>query len=238
MISIVIPAYNEEKRISRTLEAYMTQFHRKPFEILVVLNNCSDNTLKVVQAAQDKYSMVRFIDIKEAIGKGGAIIKGFQEVKGGIIGFVDADLATPVADVEKMIDILSSTSQDGVIASRLVHGSVVHDRGILRTVVSKCFSGLVRFIFDFDFRDTQCGAKFFTKQALQNILPLITATDMTIDVDLLLASQKKNLHVKEVPTEWFDRSSSALLGSPLKILVQGVKMFFSLIRLQRKYEKL
>lgn len=237
MISIVIPAYNEEKRISRTLESYLTQFHSKPFEILIVLNNCRDNTLEIVKRFQEaRPSVIRFLDIPDAIGKGGAVIKGFQEVKGDIVGFVDADLATPVSDVEKMLQLLETQQCDGVIASRLLSDSLVHDRGLLRTVVSRCFSGLVRFLFDFEYRDSQCGAKFFTKQAIEKILPDLTARDMTIDVDLLLAARKHRLHIKEIPTEWFDRSSSALLGSPVDILVHGIKMFFSLLKLQKKYE--
>lgn len=237
MISIVIPAYNEEKRISRTLESYLTQFSSKPFEILVVLNNCTDNTLGIVQAFQKKNpTIVRFIDIQEAIGKGGAIIKGFQESKGEIIGFVDADLATPVSDVEKIIEMITLNQYDGVIASRLLKGSVVHDRGLLRSVVSRNFSGLVRFLFDFDYRDTQCGAKFFTRKLVTTMLPEITAHDMTIDVDLLLSARKHQARIKEIPTEWFDRSSSAFLGSPVDLVRQGAKMFFSLIKLKRKYE--
>lgn len=237
MISIVIPAYNEEKRISPTIEAYFNEF-KEPFECIVVLNGCTDKTLGVVQSFASKYpGKLKIINIQEAIGKGGAIIRGFSEATGDIIGFVDADLATPVKDTIRLIEMLRQKNVDGVIASRLYPGSQVHGRGILRTIVSKTFAAFTRFLFDISYRDTQCGAKFFTRSAIAKILPEITAKDMTIDVDLLMAAYKHTLAVVEMPTEWFDRSSSAMLGSASGFIRSSGKMFLSLIRLQRKYEK-
>jgi glycosyltransferase involved in cell wall biosynthesis len=237
MISIVIPAYNEEKRIQRTLRSYIQEF-KQPFECIIVLNGCTDRTVDIVRPFEQKYPKIfKVIEVKEAIGKGGAIRKGFAESRGEYIGFVDADLATPVNDVSRLLNYLQTKKVDGVIASRLLAGSKVHERGIIRKWVSKIFSFLVRFIFDFEFRDTQCGAKFFTQRAVQLILPLLSAHDMTIDVDILLACKTTKMQVTEMPSEWYDRSSSALLGSPFGLIKNGAKMFFSLLTLQRKYEK-
>lgn len=237
MISIVIPAYNEEGRIERTLEAYVSQF-KGPYELIVALNGCTDNTLGVVTDFSKKHATapIRILEYKDAIGKGGALRKGFSEAKGEYIGFVDADLATPVKDFDMLCVYLREHSTvSGAIASRLKKGAVVHDRGIIRTVVSHVFAGLVRFITDLEYFDTQCGAKVFTKKALNQILPDLTASDMTIDVDLLLAAKKHDLQIEEIPTEWFDRSSSALLGSPLGLFSNGIKMFKSLLKLKRNY---
>lgn len=237
MLSLVIPAYNEEKRILRTLEAY-TKALRIPHELIVVPNGCSDNTQALVQKFIDAHreNPIRSVVIPEAVGKGGAIRKGFSEAKGDVVGFVDADLATPVQDVLRLFQTLQNSHAHGVIASRLYPGSVVHGRGIVRGIASHAFASLVRFITDLDFRDTQCGAKLFTRESLTHILPELSANDMTIDVDLLLAARKHKLKIVEIPTEWFDRADSAQLGSPLGLLKSGIKMFFTLIRLQRKYE--
>ena len=93
-LSVVIPAYNEEKRIHRTLDSYAKFFSKKvkDFEIIVVLNNCNDNTLKIVKNFKNK--KIKYLNFKEAIGKGGAILEGFKVAKGDLIGFVDADMAT------------------------------------------------------------------------------------------------------------------------------------------------
>lgn len=237
MLSLVIPAYNEEKRILRTLEAYTNALHMA-YELIVVPNGCSDNTQALVQKFIDKHpeSPIRSVVIPETVGKGGAIRKGFSEAKGDVIGFVDADLATPVQDVLRLFQTLQNSHAHGVIASRLYPGSVVHGRGIVRGIASHAFASLVRFITDLDFRDTQCGAKLFTRESLTHILAELSANDMTIDVDLLLAARKHKLKIVEIPTEWYDRADSAQLGSPLGLLKSGIKMFFTLIRLQRKYE--
>ena len=95
MISIIIPAYNEEKRIKETLENYINFFKDKEkFEILAVLNGCKDNTLSVVEEEAKKHKEIKFKEFKEAIGKGGAIIEGFKIVKGDYICYVDADSST------------------------------------------------------------------------------------------------------------------------------------------------
>src|SRR3989344_4067768 len=95
--SIIIPAYNEEKRIGVTLDDYCSYFSKFPkgeVEIIVVLNGCVDNTLMVVKEYAKKYAVLRYVDIKEAIRKGGAVIEGFKIAKGDLIGYADADGAT------------------------------------------------------------------------------------------------------------------------------------------------
>jgi len=237
MLSVVIPAYNEEKRILRTLQAYTEALHI-PYELIVVPNGCTDNTPKLVQqfiSAHESLS-IRSVVIPKAIGKGGALRKGFAEARGDVVGFVDADLATPVEDVLHLYQTLKDSHANGVIASRLLPGSRVHGRGIVRGIASYLFASLVRYITDLEYRDTQCGAKLFTRESLSHILPELTANDMTIDVDLLLAARKHGLKIIETPSEWFDRADSAQLGSPLGLFTSGIKMFFTLIKLQRKYE--
>src|SRR3989344_2149339 len=95
-LSIIIPAYNEEKRISRTLEYYISFFSRniKDFEIIVVLNGCKDHTLAIVKKFINKNKNVKYLDFKEAIGKGAAIVEGFKKARGDLVGFIDADMAT------------------------------------------------------------------------------------------------------------------------------------------------
>jgi len=235
MISIIIPAYNEEKRISDTLETYAASF-AEDTEILVVLNGCKDNTEAVVKKYSERHpNVIRSITLSDA-GKGLAIQKGFQEARGDIIGFVDADLATPIHEIKQMITILENEKIEGIIASRLLKGAVIHDRGFVRTIVSKKFAFLTRLLVDLPYADTQCGAKFFTRKAVQAMLPLLTAKDMTIDVDILLALHKKEMIVKEKPTEWYDKKNSSVFKSPLGLITNGYKMFLSLIALQRKYQ--
>jgi len=237
MLSLVIPAYNEERRILRTLEAYIKEL-KPEYELVVVPNGCTDKTPEIVQQFinDHKEYPIRSVVITETVGKGGALRRGFAEARGDVVGFADADLATPVADIMRMQRLLHDAHIDGVIASRLLPDSTVHGRGIIRGLASRIFASLVRFVTDLEYRDTQCGAKLFTREALVHLLPELSANDMTIDVDLLLAARKHGLKVVETPSEWYDRVESAQLGSPLGLLKSGARMFLSLIKLQRKYE--
>ena len=92
MLSIIIPAYNEENRIKPTLQAYLDFFKDKDIEIIVIMNGCTDNTLEVVRSLNSP--KINYINIPEAIGKGGAIIEGFKIAKGNLISYVDADNST------------------------------------------------------------------------------------------------------------------------------------------------
>ena len=105
-LSIIIPAYNEQSRIGRTLSQYLRfydEIYRDNFELIVVLNGCRDNTLDVVKDFTLKYPQLKFVDIKEAIGKGGAVIEGFKLAQGDLIGFTDADNATIAPEFYKLI---------------------------------------------------------------------------------------------------------------------------------------
>ncbi len=232
-LSIIIPAYNEEERVARTLNEYTKFFYKnlKNYEIFVVLNGCKDNTLDIVKNFSKKNKRIKYLDVKEAIGKGGAIIKGFKLAKGDLIGFVDADMSTPpnaYYDLVKNMD-----NYDGVIASRWIKGSRVYPKQtFLRRFASRGFNTLMKALFFMPYNDTQTGAKLFKKHAINKIINKLGVTRWAFDVDLLYQMKKNNFKVKEIATEWHDR-----LGSQVKILKAVPEMFLALIRLRLIYSK-
>lgn len=169
-ISIIIPAYNEEKRIGRTLEEYCRFFREKKtksremgkkfdFEILVVINNTTDNTEEVVKKYSKKYREIRYLNFEQG-GKGFAIIEGFKDVlkrDNEMIGFVDADMATPVFAFNDLIKNING--YDGIIASRWMKGAKAK-RTFKKKIVSAGFNFIVRCLFLFPYHDTQCIPKF------------------------------------------------------------------------------
>lgn len=155
LLSIIIPAHNEEKRIGETLAAY-ARFYGRGTEIIVVLNACKDNTLAVVKKGQVAFPFIKYVDIAEAIGKGGAVREGFKRAKGDLIGFVDADMATSPQEFEKIIK--EAEEADGAIASRYAPGASVKRTG-LRKVVSVGLRLSQKLLFNLPYYDTQCGAK-------------------------------------------------------------------------------
>ncbi|MFH1210171.1 MAG: dolichyl-phosphate beta-glucosyltransferase [archaeon] len=231
-LSIIIPAYNEEKRITKTLDSYISFFNKKiDFEIFIVLNGCRDNTLDIVKDYAKKYKLIKYINIAEAIGKGGAVIEGFKRVNGNLIGFVDADMSTPPRsffDLYKKIN-----GNDGIIASRWTKGSkILVKQKISRRIASRVFNYLVRLFFSIDLRDTQCGAKLFKRKAIKDAVNDLGITKWAWDIDLLYIMKRKGYKVIEIPTVWDDKT-----GSQLKLGRTVPEMFLSILRLRLIYSK-
>jgi len=254
-ISIIIPAHNEEKRIGRTLERYSLFFKRKKkekeidFEILVVLNACTDDTLKVVEGYAKKFKEIVYLDLEKG-GKGYAIIEGFKDAlkrDNDLIGFVDADMAT---SPESFYDLVKQINNyGGIIASRYVKGSVVRPKqSIGRIIASRIYNMLIRFLFLLPYRDTQCGAKLFKRKALEKSLPNIGMTKWAFDLDLIYNVRKQEFAIKEVPTVWSDKEYSTInfakagpwmalavirlriLNSPMKRFIRVYDKIISLLR--------
>ena len=226
-LSIIIPAYNEEKRIGSTLESYTKFFDKKlDYEILVVLNGCKDNTLGIVKKYAGKY--VRYLDIKESIGKGGAVIEGFKIVKGKYVAFVDADSSTEPDQLYYIYAKIKDSNYDAIIGSRWIKGAkITKYQPIKRIIASRVYNLLVRLILSLPYYDTQAGAKIFTNKAVKAILETVVPVGWEFDVALLYALRKKRFRIKEVPIVWGDK-----LGSSLKITKTAPKMLKSLIKIR------
>ena len=246
-VSMIIPAYNEGKRIGRTLEAYGNFFEEKKksgldFEIIVVANACKDNTSGVVRQIGKKYKEIKLLDFKQG-GKGFAVKQGFQEALNGkadLIGFVDADLATPP---EAYFDLIKNiNSYGGIIASRYVKGSVMKPRQKnFRILVSRIGNFIIRSLFMIPYRDTQCGAKLFKREAVEKVIPKLNMTQWGIDIDLLYNIRKLGYKIKEHPSIWQDVGGSKLnvkktsvqillAALQLRILTSKARIFFKFFK--------
>lgn len=231
-LSIIIPAYNEEKRIEKTVKDYVKYFKKYDYELLIIPNGCKDNTEKITKELSKKYSKVRYKIIKEAVGKGTAITMGFKIAQGNLIGFVDADNSTKPKDFEDLVKNIKK--YDCIIASRYINGAIVKPKQkITRIIASRGFNFLVRFLFGLRIYDTQCGAKLFKKQTIKKIIAKLDLTRWAFDVDLLLKIKKEGYKIKEFPTRWEDSSDSKL-----KIHKAVIEMFLSLARLKLINSKL
>src|SRR5579872_1190238 len=215
-LSIVIPAYNEENRIERTLRAYhqfFTTMHM-PFELVIVLNGCKDNTLGVVERIRNDLAAnnIIIIDLVQA-GKGLAIKAGFADAltrDNDLIGFVDADMATKADAFYDLIVNLDGS--DGIIASRYMPGAQISPpRPAYKRYGSKIvYEPLVWLLFGLTYYDLQCGAKVFKRKVIEKITPELTVTQWAFDAELLYLCKKAGFIVKEIPTVWEDQADSKL----------------------------
>lgn len=231
-LNIIIPAYNEEKRIEKTLKSYSDYFLNKMdnnFEILIILNGCKDKTMEIVKNFSNGKKYIKFKEFKRAIGKGGAIIEGFKLADSELIGYVDADGATKPETFYQLVKEIND--YDGIIASRWIKGAIIKKKQpILRRISSRGFNVLVRLFFGIALRDTQCGAKLFKKGAIKKITPELGITQWAFDIDLLYRMKKNGFRIVETPTEWED-----IEGSRLNLKKTIPEMLLSIIRLRLIY---
>lgn len=232
--SIIIPAYNEEKRIGNTIKAYSEYFENlrnegvMDYEILIVINGTTDNTEKIVRDYAKTNKRILCINLKKG-GKGYAVIEGFKYAltrDSDLIGFVDSDMAT---SPESYYDLIKNIgSYDGVIADRYLPESVIDPRpSFKRILVSRIYNYLIRVLFMLPYRDTQCGAKIFKKKALSKIINQIGMTKWAFDLELIYLLRKNNFKIGAIPTVWSDREYSKI-----NFVKSGPWMVLAIIRLR------
>lgn len=231
-LSIVIPAYNEEQRLGPTIDAYLGYFtprYGTDYEIVVVVNGSRDGTEALARGIAKRQAPVQVIVEPRAVGKGGAVMMGFRAARGDLIGFTDADASTPP---EAFDDLARNIGDAGaIIASRWFPESKVYPpQPWKRRVASRIFNFLVRHLFKVKIRDTQCGAKVLTRQAVADVLPEIGITRWAFDVDLLFKLRRAGYRIIEWPTTWHDVG-----GSQLRIGRASFEMLVAIVRLRLLY---
>ncbi len=229
-LSIVIPAYNEERRIEKVLKSYidfMDPIYGESYEIIIVCNGCIDDTPEIVREISNRHHKVKPLYFKEKLGKGGAIIEGLKMAKGDFIGFVDADESTSADEYNKMIDMLNDSRIDGVIGSRKIEGStILVKQPLKRRIASKAFNILVQLMFGLHFKDTQCGAKVFKKEAIASVIEELQSKGFEFDVELLWRLERKGYLIREAPIVWKHDPGSTFN------LKQAPTMFMGLLRVR------
>jgi len=232
-VLLLIPAYNEEGRIGPVLRDYADYFQKQydgKFQLVVVLNGCRDNTLDVVQKVAAEFPSVSWLEFKEPIHKGGALIEGLKLAPmGDLIGYVDADGATPP---RAYLDLIRHVGNyDAVIGSRWLPGAVLHQQQSgKRQFASRVFHFIVQMFFWMNIRDTQCGAKLVRREAIEKIHPSLRIADMAFDINLLYSLKKAGYRILEVPTEWTDK-----VGSKVVLGNTSISMLLSVIRIRLMY---
>ncbi len=232
LVSLIIPAYNEEGRILLTLRAYLLSMEERwgeDFEIIVVTNNCSDKTPQLVAREAHTHPKLIAVDIVGRIGKGGAVLEGFCRARGRVLIFADADGSTDGESLNRLAEEVLAGA-DAAIGSRWLTDSVVPlKQPWMRRLASRVFNYTVRLLFGWNIRDTQCGAKAFKAERLQPLLGKIRSRGWTFDVDALWTLQRAypDAAIREVPVRWSDSS-----GSRVRLHRDAPGMIWELLKLR------
>jgi glycosyltransferase involved in cell wall biosynthesis len=244
-LSIIIPAYNEENRIKEPLEKLCKYFTDKDLgipttEILVVVNNTTDNTIHILKDLQEKYPIIRYLDIPLKTHKGGAITIGFEKAEGNYVCFVDADGSSSPKEIHKLYNEISDPyntdpKPDIIIGNRYDKlSSISGNMPLLRTIYSRLFNTLiVKGLFNLKYSDTQCGLKIFTQKTIKLLQDKVTCFDWLFDLNLLLIAKYLNLNVCTIPTEWTykDDSTISFTNSCVRISKEIIQLKLSEIKL-------
>mgnify|MGYP001620185066 CR=1 FL=1 len=229
-LSIVIPAYNEEKIIENTIKTYIDFFDKKlknDYEIVIIPNGCKDKTVEIVKNLSKKYKQIKHFDLGFPGSKGKAVLKGFGLAKGDLIGFVDADLSSPPKAFYDLV--LNIKDYDGIIASRSMKGSkLLIKQPLLRRFLGYWFRFLVNLFLGLKYYDTQCGLKVFKKNAIKKIYQQVIILGWAFDINLLYLMKLNKFKVLEIPTEWSDSKTD----SKLNVTSAVPEMFLSIIKLR------
>jgi glycosyltransferase involved in cell wall biosynthesis len=225
-LSVVIPAYNEVHRLRPTLERVLSYLEGRglDFEVVVVDDGSSDGTPRV---AQDFLSRrVWLLELTTNRGKGAALRHGVVATRGRQVLLCDADLSTPIEELEKLEPHLGEAQV--VLGSRGVEGSQIeHRQPLYRELMGKTFNLILRLIGFGGFRDTQCGFKLLDGEVARELFPELTVDRFAYDVELVVDAQRRGHRVVEVGVEWNDSPTSRV--RPLR---DSSRMLLDVLRLR------
>ncbi len=229
--SLIIPTYNEEHEIKSTLKYVLDYLQRQPysFEIVVVDDGSTDNTVQIVQKWSELYNgVIKIIPFSQNRGKGSVVKDAMlNHTKGNIRCFYDADASTPIEEVQKLIDTINN-GYDIAIASRALPESIIEiPQPFYRQTMGKIYNLILHFFFLTHFKDTQCGCKCFNEKSVSIVFPRQTLNRFSFDAEILFIAEQHNLKIKEVPTRWRNRKESRV--HPIK---DSSKMFCDLFKIR------
>jgi dolichyl-phosphate beta-glucosyltransferase len=234
-LSIVIPAYNEVKRLPVTLDRILEYLEKSPIpvtEILVVDDGSNDGTVELVEfiAKEDvRAGPVRLISNPGNRGKGYAVRNGMLAAAGDWILSTDADLSAPIEELEKLFTAVRRENAAVAIGSRALDRKLVKvHQPMMREFSGRAFNVVMRAVTRLPFRDTQCGFKLFRKDAAKSIFSRQKEEGFSFDVEDLVIAQALGLRSVEVPVEW-----SNVEGTKVS-LSQGMKSFTDLLRIRSR----
>lgn len=234
LLSIIIPAYNEEKRLPKYLPEvirYCQTTLQNQAEILVVDDGSTDATVAYCTALIDTYPHLRVVRQSSNQGKGAAVRRGMLEATGNYLLFADADGATPIQEASSFL-FAAQQGSDVIIASRSLKESDT-SRSLLRDLMGRLFYRITNLLAVPGIADTQCGFKLFRRTSGQQLFSILQENGWAFDVEMLYLAQKLGMTIVEVPVQW-----TAIEGSKINPVSDALKMLRALVRIRKRWKGL
>jgi dolichyl-phosphate beta-glucosyltransferase len=219
-LTIVIPAYREEKRIGKTLDelaVYLkteTEIKDRPVEVLVVSADSPDKTHEIVLSKQSKFANLKLLKPGKKVGKGRDVQYGMLRAKGEAVIFMDADLATPLVHLSKFYREQQLGAADIIIATRNLRK---HHPNYLRRLLSNCGNLLFRIAGGVWVEDSQCGFKLFSHEAAQVCFSKLTITGWGFDMEILAIAKANKFLIKSFRVnDWVSVPDGTFIDGAIK----------------------
>lgn len=230
-LSIVIPAYNEERRLPSTLAAIQEYLRSRTLgetEVLVVDDGSQDGTAALVERTRAGFPELRLIRNPGNRGKGYSVRNGMTEARGEWRLMTDADLSAPIEELDRLLAEAKRSGADVVIGSRAI------DRGMVsvhqpwgRETAGRFFNGVMRALTGLPFLDTQCGFKLYSAKAAEAIFPRQKLDGFSFDVEDLVIAQELGFRTLEIPVRWANVEGTTVS------MRRGLESFADLLRIRR-----
>lgn len=229
-LSIVIPAYNEAKRLPRTLEALHAYIASRGLaaEVLVVDDGSSDDTYAVAAS----FPGVTALRYELNQGKGHAVRYGVLRAAGQRVLFMDADLATPLKELSKLDAALDAGAGFAIGSRPLRESELTVRQPLLRELCGRLFNKAVQVLATPGIQDTQCGFKLLTREAAQEIFSRCQLNGFSFDVEALFLARRLGYRIAEIPVRWAHQEGAAAFATRGAYLKQGLRMIQDLIRIR------
>ena len=229
-ISVIIPAYNEERRLGKTLSLWQDflkteNSNHKITEIIVVDDGSEDRTCQVAKSFNNNLP-VKIIEIKPNMGKGHAVRTGVKKSSGDLIFIYDADAAVEPEEINKLL--LQTKNADIIIGSRTAVGAKTKI-SFIRNIVGICFHLLCLPLLP-GIKDASCGAKLFEKNCAKKIFSEQKINRFAFDIEILWLAQKLNFKIKEIGVVWQE-----IPGSKVRVFKDGLEMFISVLSIYKRH---
>jgi dolichyl-phosphate beta-glucosyltransferase len=228
-LSIVIPAYNEELRLSPTVREIVAFCRGRGarFELILVDDGSQDGTSAVARTLCLDFSELKLIRLPANHGKGYAVRTGVVNALGHMVLFADADGATPIAEIERLEAAIDGGADISVGSRALrAHGVQVQAK-VYRHFIGRTFHQLVQWLANAGVQDTQCGFKLFRSAVAQDLFSRMRMDGFSFDVELLVMARRRGYRVSEVPVNWTHQP-----GSKVRLTVDSLHMAADLFRIR------
>ena len=230
LISIIIPAKDEEKRLPLFLRTVIDYCRHSVFsyEIIVVDDGSRDQTALVSRSFQKEFPSLKVISLERNHGKGYAVKQGFFAARGQIVLFLDADGSTQPQEIERHLGLFDQ-GYDIVIGSRVLKdGSSYVKAKTYRRLIGAIFNFMVSHMLIKGIKDTQCGFKMFRASLVRELFGRLYLEGYGFDLEVLYLAQRMNLRIKEVAINW-----SHVNGSKVDIVKDSLGMFWNIIQIKK-----